>query len=295
MPSHKIQSMKLIKFSAISIVSCLTLAIPCQAITISGSDLFAGAVEETLQDELETADLDVTIEFEGSLLGLRDLEAGTVDASLLAIPDSAEGESSLRQFPLGYQTVTFLVHSTNPVGEITYGQLSSLFREGGELSKWASLTDAPAWQDLNINLVASRRENALTLELFNALVMEGSAYNMDIRFLRGDNESLINAVVADPTALALTPAVDLRGPVKALAVKSDSAAQAYTPSRDNIFFGDYPLRLPFYLVVSDDVDRATLRTLLRVIYSDAVTAALAEVDCVPVPEPEQQALLSQYE
>ncbi|NDV61524.1 hypothetical protein G0Q06_03575 [Puniceicoccales bacterium CK1056] len=288
--------MKLTQFLATFATTSLLTALPSQALVISGSDLFKGEMESTLLAAFEAAGLDVEIQFDGSLLGQRDLAAGTVDASLLAIPDAGRDANSLRVFPLGYQTVTFLVNSVNPVTEMTYSQLSDLFKEGGELSKWSSFTDAPAWQDRNISLIASRRENALTLELFNALVMQGSSYNVDLRFLSGDNDSLVNAVIADASALALTPAIQIgEQPVKALAIKADEGSQAYTPSRDNIFFGDYPLRLPFYLVVADSMDDSTLSTLLQIIYSDAVTAALAEVDCVPVPEPEQRAVLAQYE
>lgn len=276
-------------------VTALAMSLPAHALTLSGSDLFGGKLETVLAAELEAAGLEVSIEFDGSLLGLRDLEAGTVDASLLAIPDSAERETSLRKFPIGYQIVAFAVHSSNPVAELTYGQLSDLFKEGGALSKWASLTDAPAWSDRNINLLASRREKAITLELFNAMVLQGSSYKVDLRFLTGDNQSLINAVIEDPSAIVLTPAVEAPGSVKLLAVRGQQGGQAYTPSRDNVFFGDYPLRLPFYLVVADSVDEGTLGTLLKVLYSDTLTAALAGVDCMPVPEPEQRALLAQFE
>jgi phosphate transport system substrate-binding protein len=269
--------------------------LPVQALTISGSDLFGGQLEKTLSAELAAAGLDVSIEFDGSLLGLRDLEAGTVDASLLAIPDASVGESPLRKFPIGYQIVAFAVHSSNPVTQVTYQQLSDLFKEGGALSKWSDLTSDPAWTDRNISLLASRRGNAITLELFNAMVMKGASYKVDLRFLTGDNQSLINAVIEDPSAIVLTPAVQVQGSVKFLAVRGNEGGQAYTPSRDNVFFGDYPLRLPFYLVVADSMDEATLGTLLNVLYSDAITAALAKVDCLPVPEPEQRALLAPFE
>lgn len=289
-----VPQMKLKYSSATLLVFFLTLAIPGHAMKLSGTDLFQGEMEETLSVAFVEAGLDVEIQFDGSLLGLRDLEAGTVDASLLAIPDTVTDNNSLRKFPIGYQSVSFIVNSNNPVSEITYSQLNDLFREGGELSKWASLTDAPAWLDRNINLIASRRAGAMTLELFNASVMQGASYNVDLRFISGDDQELIDAVVGDVAALALTPAIEADGPIKALAVKSDETGQAYTPSRDNIFFGDYPLRLPFYLVVSDDMDDTTLGKLLQIIYSDAVMETLGTMNCIPVPEPEQQAVLSQY-
>jgi phosphate transport system substrate-binding protein len=265
------------------------------ALVISGSDLFGETVRSNIKDGLKGKGIEADITFDGSLLGLRDLEAGLVDATLLAVPDGRWGESNLRRFPVGFQIVAIAVHASNPVTELSYADLENLFKDNGTLDDWNDLTSDPAWSDRKVSLLASRRENAITLELFNALVLKGDRLKPSVRYSAGSTEELATAVVEDTTALALVPAMTPSGPLKLLAIKESADYQAYTPSLDNVFFGDYPLRLPFYLVVSDDLDAETLGKLLSVIYSASVTDALWSVNCLPVPEPEQQSILRQFQ
>jgi hypothetical protein len=268
---------------------------PLHALVISGSDLFGDTVRTTIQDGLRAAGIEADITFDGSLLGLRDLETGAVDATLLAIPDGRSGESGLRRYPMGFQIVAFAVHASNPVSELSYGDLENLFQDNGTIEDWNDLTSDPAWADRKISFLASRRESAITLELFNALVLKGDRLKPSVRYSAGSTEELATAVLEDTTTLALVPAMDPSGQVKLLAVKESAEFQPYTPSLDNVFFGDYPLRLPFYLVVSDELDAGMIGKLLSVIYSPEVTDALWAVNCLPVPEPEQRSILGQFE
>ncbi|MGA1205873.1 MAG: hypothetical protein ACO3ZW_08740, partial [Opitutales bacterium] len=57
-------------------------------------------------------------------------------------------------------------------------------------------------------------------------------------------------------------------------------------------YGDYPLRLPFVLVVKESVDAGTRAQLVQAIYSDSVHSAMVSAFYVPIPESEQQAVLS---
>jgi ABC-type phosphate transport system substrate-binding protein len=266
-----------------------------QGLVISGSDLFGERVRQVLQAELAAAGVAAEIRFDGSLLGLRDLEAGTVDVGLLAITDARSAEVNLRKYPVAYQIVTFLVHTTNPVMELSYADLYNLYQENGTISDWSALTTDSRWSDRKVSLRASRRENRITLELFNELVLEGAPLKQAVRYTAGGNAALLAAVTEDPTALVLAPGLRVSPPVKALAVKRATGDRGFTPSQDNVFFGDYPLRLPFYLVVGEAVAPETVGALLRVLYGDAVTQALAEVDYLPVPEQEQRSILFPFD
>lgn len=270
------------------------LALPANALVISGSDLFGEGVRDALEVELEAAGLEAEITFDGSLLGLRDLEEGTVDASLLAIPEGSAEETSLRKFPVAYQIVACAVHATNPVTELTYDELVNLYRDNGTIEDWSQLTLDPTWADRKVTLMASRRANAITLELFNAIVLKGDRLKPSVRYIQGTDAELLATIVEDPTVLLLTPAIRVEGPVKLLAIRKTETDQGYTPSIDNVFFGDYPLRLPFYLVVSEAMDRETIGMLLTVLYSDAVTEALEAASSLPVPELEQRSMLRQF-
>jgi ABC-type phosphate transport system substrate-binding protein len=97
----------------------------------------------------------------------------------------------------------------------------------------------------------------------------------------------------EPAALVVVPAISLKSSGHLLAIKVDASGQAFTPSQDNVFYGDYPLRLPFHLVVSDSLDAATVVKLVQAIYSDTVTDALKNAYYMPVPASEREAILSQ--
>lgn len=265
------------------------------ALVISGSDLFGSEVEEALSDGLKEAGIEVEITFDGSLLGLRDLENGAVDVSLLAQPPGRDDGTELRQFPVAFQVVAVMAHASSPLQELNYEQLVNLFMDNGTIEDWADLVDEAAWSDRKVSLLAVRRENLITLELFNALVLDGARLKSAIRYTDAEGEALEALVIDDPTMLALVPFMPSVGASKLLAVKEMPTDQSFTPSQDNVFFGDYPLRLPFRVVIADSVDEALLAPLLDVLYSDRVTEALWESNFVPVPAPERRAILSRFE
>ena len=265
---------------------------PAEGLSLGGSDLLSEAVRTALREELESRGMEAELSFKGSLLGMRGLEDGSIDACLLAVPDSIEMRSDVPRYPLAFQIVALVVDAENPLTELSYRQLADAFRQQGPIVKWGDLTDDPAWRDRNLSLAASRVENTVTLELFSALVLRGRPLKGSIRYLPGSDRKVLDTVIEDPSTLLLAPSMALEERHKYLAIKKEDSGQAYTPTRDNVFFGDYPLRLPFYLVVSNQLDTATLKALLSACYSASVTRALQEMNCLPLPERERNLILS---
>ncbi|MGC9451232.1 MAG: PstS family phosphate ABC transporter substrate-binding protein [Oceanipulchritudo sp.] len=264
-------------------------------LSISGSDLLDAGIEDALRAELEAAGLEAALSFKGSLLGQKELEQGDADAAILAFPEDLPDSLPGRRFPFAFQMVAFAVHASNPVPDLTYAMLASLYGQSGVLESWSNLTAQPEWRDRKISLWASRREDAINLEIFNAVVLQGSPLKRAVRYSTGDAAQLISIVVEDASALVLVPAIPANAAVRFLAVKAEEEGRGYTPTPDNVFFGDYPLRLPFYLVVSDRLDEATLAKLLRAIYSPAVTGALQNAYYMPMPDTERRSILAQFE
>lgn len=263
-------------------------------ITLAGSDLLVPDIQDALLEQLEAAGLEVEISFEGSLIALKDLQDGTADAAIIAVPDS-ESSPGGRTFPFCFQVVAFAVHATNPVTELTYGQLTSIYERDGVINDWADLTPALDWRDRKIALWAVRSKSAITLEIFNAVVLQGRPLKDAVRYSTNDTEELQSIVMGDPSALMAVPAIPLTPSLRFLGIKREETGQAYTPSEDNVLFGDYPLRLPFYLAVQDSLSDAELSKLVKAIYSPQVTAALRSVNYLPVPSTEQQSLLAELE
>ena len=243
-------------------------AVHLQAITIAGSDLLVPAIQEALQEQLAAAGLDADLSFGGSLLAMEQLQDGTADAAILAIPDGDGTMPGGRTFPFCFQVVAFAVHATNPVSELTYQQLTSIYEKDGVLSNWSDLTAALEWRDRKIAFWDVRSKSAITLEIFNAVVLKGRPLKDGVRYSVNDAEQIQSLIMENPSAMMAVPAISLTPSIRFLGIKKDESGQAYTPSGDNVLFGDYPLRLPFYLAVQDsvsgdDTERQSLLTSLE--------------------------------
>ena len=278
-------------------LACLLAGLSrAEALVLAGSDLLGEPVREALQAELKKAGLDVDFSLEGSLLGLEDLQSGESDACLLAVPDESGKPLELRNFPVAFQIVTFLVNAASPVTEISYVQLAGLYGGKGTLDGWSSLTSDPEWASRKVSLWATRAENSVALEIFNSMVLGGGALKPTVRFVKGGDDAVQAVLVDDASALVVAPATFKEASaVRILAVKSGQERQAFTPSPDNVLFGDYPLRLPFHLVVRDGLSDELVAKLVRAVYSPAVTKALQASSWMPIPETERRTILSQYD
>ena len=271
-------------------------ALPVQAafgLQIAGSDLLDDGIRNAIVDELQATGIEADVTLEGSLLGMEALQDGGVDACILAVPEGSGPVSSGKAYSFGFQIVAFAVNDNNPLNELDYRQLENLFRSNGTIENWSDLIPSDEWQDRKVNLYAARSGTAIPLEIFNSVVLRGSPLKAGMRYPALDSEQLMRTVANDASALMIIPNIKPVPGVRLLAVKADATAQSYKPSEDNVFYGDYPLRLPFQLVVSNEVDVTTLSVLLRTIYSDRVTQALVKAYYIPVPETERQAVLNQ--
>jgi hypothetical protein len=266
-----------------------------QALVISGSDLLGEGIRTALKAELAKSGLEAELALEGSLTGLKAFEEGTAVATILAIPEGEEFTSSGNNYPFAFQVVAFAVHSSNPLVEVTYDQLRGVYSQGGPINDWSDLTDNSNWQDRNIASWVTRSTNLISLEIFSASVLKGSLLKESVRMAEPETENLYSIVEEEPSSLILVPYIPDTADVRFLAVKEVESGQAYTPSMDNVFFGDYPLRMPLELFVSDSLGEQESEQLLKAIYSDAVADALEAANFMPVSREERQATLSQFD
>jgi hypothetical protein len=129
---------------SIAIITFFLLGQPLFGVRISGSDLLGEGIEQAIQAELEKAGLKADISFNGSLHGENALASGEADACILAVPDTQELPGD-RQYLLGFQVVAFGVHPSNPLQELNYAQLGSIFQEDGGINDWVELVSELAW------------------------------------------------------------------------------------------------------------------------------------------------------
>ena len=90
-------------------------------------------------------------------------------------------------------------------------------------------------------------------------------------------------LVNDPAAIAVLPYLPDNEKIKALMVSADSESPAFGPTGNNIYYGDYPIRLPFQIVYKKDRE-SELSEALRIILSDQVTEALRKNHLFVLPD-----------
>lgn len=247
------------------------------------------AVGEVLAESLAEAGQQVKLDFAGSLAAEDQLADGRLDAAIVARRDDTPMEGETARFPLAFQVAVFAVHPDNPVSGLNTDQLAAMFRDREPLDNWSELTPDTEWDNRKIAPFVARMPNAMGLEIFNAYVLEGERLNRNVRILE-EEAAVLAAQLANPAFVTLVPWNEDAGNWKYLAV-SEPGGQGFTPSDDNIFFGDYFLRLPFYLVVSERIFEDQLEALLTVLYGEEMEAALRAGSFVPIPATERQTIL----
>ena len=265
-------------------------------LVIFGTDLFGEAIVERLEQQLEQDGHEVELRFEGSLSAREALEAGRADAVLLALPDPAERfPASMLRYPVCSQIAALVVHETNPIRQMELPTLAAIYAASGPVLNWGQLTEDPLWKDRKMALYKADSAAALAAELFSAMALKHEDPKASLRSASSIPDSVAALISDDPGAIVLVDGLSVGKPARYLAIADADARQGYSPTPDNIFFGDYPLRLPFELIVTPDLPTAVLRSLLAALYTDEMGAALQAIGFIPIPKAEQDSLIGSLE
>ncbi len=90
-------------------------------------------------------------------------------------------------------------------------------------------------------------------------------------------------LLSNAASIAILPRVPKSEKVKALMISSEIDGPAFSPTDDNVHYGDYPIRLAFYVVYKER-DQARAQKVLRVLLNDDLAAALRGNNLVALPD-----------
>jgi ABC-type phosphate transport system substrate-binding protein len=136
----------------------------------------------------------------------------------------------------------------------------------------------------------------LVIEIFKNEILGGNALKPTVQVLNTARE-MAKTVADNPNAIGLGGS-DPGPPCKVIEISATnlssttstpptgSAKGAARPTPEAVSNGDYPLRLPFYLVYKS-ADKASVLPLLRLLLSDEYAARLQAEHFVPVPDTER--------
>jgi ABC-type phosphate transport system substrate-binding protein len=193
-------------------------------------------------------------------------------------------------YPFAYDAAVIVVNESNPIDEISLSHLGGIFGTNEEYSfnTWGDL-GLSGWGSRNIKALAGTSDESIALELFKYSVFRGGAMKPGVAMVKaGEIENLLRS---DGASIAILSRMPTNSNVKVLMVSDGDDAPAFGPTDDNVHYGDYPIRLAFYIVYNKrDADK--LRAVIRELLNDEVAASLRTNDLIALPDTVRRKLLT---
>ena len=265
----------------------LTLIVTAQAeeIRIAASDLLADYIKVPLKAYAAENDSTYVVDSIGSLPALDRLRSGEIDLAIIAVPEGDEvPRDEFSVYPFAYDVAVIAVNATNPIDEISVARLGGIFGSNEELNlnTWGEL-GLSGMGSRNVKALAGISDESIALELFKYSILKGGFMKPSVSMVKDTEvEDLLRS---DTASIAILSRMPENKNIKVLMVssESDAYAPAFGPTDDNVHYGDYPIRLAYYIVYNLR-DDAKLRPTIRELLNDEVAISLRSKDLIAMPE-----------
>jgi len=185
----------------------------------------------------------------------------------------------------GIDCLAVFVHKDCPIESISLEQLVDIFSvERGEMT-WGDLgvTDS-SWRFQPIALYG-RNSASGTYGYFKKVALAGNDFKATVKEQPGSS-AVIQAVATDPYGMGYSGFGYATQDVKAVPLSEDASSEAFTPTLENAYSGDYPLAR-FLLVYINSNPTRELEPLraefIRLIFSREGQEAVLKDGYFPIP------------
>jgi len=186
----------------------------------------------------------VSIQEDGSAVGLSELQAGGIDLAALSWrPEGEKLPAGLQAVPIARDAIAIVVHPHNTLPGLTMLQIRALYR--GETLDWAAL-GGPAGEPV----IISREDGSGTRAAFETLVMGGDRVTLNALVMPG-TQAVIDYVASHRAAIGYASMAALTDQVRAVLV------EGVDPTPANVRAGSYHLTRPLYLCTPAPVPAET--------------------------------------
>lgn len=201
-------------------------------ITFAGSTTLqplAHELGEAFNERYPAVELDIAAG--GSVVGIQAVHDGTVDIGMASRALKSEEAEGIEQHQVAVDVIAVVVHSTNPVEDLTLEQLRAIYL--GEITNWRDVggDDQPI-------VVVVRGKNSGTRGAFDEIVLEKQepvAQEMYTAVTAGD---MAVAVSKQPGAIGYVGFGNLESDLKMVSI------DGVLPSEETAQDGSYPLVRP---------------------------------------------------
>lgn len=265
-------------------------------IRIAASDLLADYIKAPLMAHGEANDITFKINGVGSLPSFDQLRSDEVDMAIIAVPQDKEVPfQEFSVYPFAYAVAMVIVNEGNPLNEISLSELGGIFgsSEGLSFNNWGDL-GLSGWTRRSIKSLAGTGPNSIALELFKYSVFGKDGMKPGV--IVDTPENVADLVGQDIASIAIVSETFDNKQVKMLMLSTkhdrSEGAPAFGPSDDNVHYGDYPIRLPFYIVYHQR-DQTKLREVIRFLMSDTIAQSLEDNQLLALPPAARLQLLNE--
>ena len=196
----------------------------------------------------------------GSGIGIKAVKDGTCDIGLSSryLKDSEKAEG-LKETVLAIDGIAIIVHTDNPVADLTVEQISAIFK--GEITNWSDV----GGKDGEIVCIG-REESSGTRDGFESITdtEDACVYRQELT----SNGAVLTAVAENPNAIGYISLSSVKDSVKAISVGG------VVPSEASIKDGSYAVQRPFVLVTRED---AVLSETAEEFFNFATSPAAYEI------------------
>ncbi len=280
-------------FSGLIVVWVAIFSISRADIRIVGTDLMAEAISGPVRAFSDASGLTVKVSMEGTLPGQRAFSEGAAEIFIAASP---EGDFPLQAGlvvkALAHQVAVVVVHESNPLDEITLQQLARLYggQGGSQTLRWNELGVAGLMASSTIRTVIYDSRTNLLGELVRAKALDRAPFRETLERLRTLPRAY-EVLSSDASAIGILPRYPSQRGMKVLRVGGNSRDDiGFDPNPDNVYYGSYQLRLPFFLVFRTE-DWGLLQPLITLLYGSDFASVLEQSDLQPLSENLRQRII----
>lgn len=271
--------------SILALLLAVPLASPGADLTVVGSDLLGEGFARGVTDFARRTALPLKLELEGTRVGTERLQAGRADLGLFVFTarEKPPGAPFVAQ-TVAYHTAVVVVPADMLLTQITIQQLRMIYgdSEAQTYQRWFDLGVRGDWNSATIQPFLNGSGGGLSYDLFRYTVLLSPKLRPTVTVTENAAAALKHLANKEG-GIAVVPMLPAgQTKLKTLLLARGAADVAFGPTPDNIHNGDYPIRLPLYLVFRKDATKRLL-PLLRFLFSEDAVPLWEGAQLVPLP------------
>lgn len=140
------------------------------------------------------------------------------------------------------------VHKDNPLKELSMDQLRQIFSVEGKEMTWGDLGLTGEWADKAVSLYG-RNSASGTYGYFKEHALGKKDFKPNVKEQPGSS-SVVQGVASDKYAIGYSGIGYVTADVKALSISAKTGEEAFAPTPENAYAGDYPLSRFLFVYVN---------------------------------------------